>query len=181
MGIGAIISPNTYVTYDIPPYAIVEGNPAKIVGYRFDESTIEKLLVSKWWLFDPSDISGIDFSDIESALNDINTLKLHFKLRNETLFKTSMSNNASLSKTGIIWISTPYSYADENILEKFTTLTINSVKNDPDSTSDIESGEYKIFYSTYDKNRGWYKIKLLVNENEYSGKLDKNSINFKFS
>lgn len=37
------------VTRDVPPYAIVQGVPARIVGYRFDEDTIRQLLNLKWW------------------------------------------------------------------------------------------------------------------------------------
>nr|WP_250150622.1 hypothetical protein [Escherichia coli] len=36
MGDGAVIQPNTYVNFDIEDYAIVGGNPARIIGYRFD-------------------------------------------------------------------------------------------------------------------------------------------------
>ena len=37
------------VTKDVPPYAIVAGVPAKIIKYRFDEPTRQKLLQSRWW------------------------------------------------------------------------------------------------------------------------------------
>lgn len=46
---GAVIATNSVVTKDVPAYAVVAGNPAKIVKYRFDEQTIEKLLASNWW------------------------------------------------------------------------------------------------------------------------------------
>lgn len=177
IGTGAIISPNTFIKTDIPPYAIVEGNPSTIVGYRFDEVTIGKLLESQWWNFNPEDLISIDFSDIQSAINDIFNLRLHYQLRNETLFKNSISNNASISKTGIIWFNTPYSHIDKNILDKFKKLRINSINN-TDSFSDLKTGEYTISDATYDSNRGWYKIKFLVNDMEYTGKLDKNSLNF---
>ena len=49
IGDGAIIGMNSLVTKDVPPYAIVGGNPAKIIRYRFDEDTIHKLLEIKWW------------------------------------------------------------------------------------------------------------------------------------
>lgn len=35
IGRGAVISANSVVSQKIPPYAIVQGNPAKIVGFRF--------------------------------------------------------------------------------------------------------------------------------------------------
>ncbi|MCL4640013.1 MAG: CatB-related O-acetyltransferase [Pseudosphingobacterium sp.] len=49
IGNGAMVGAGSVVTKDVPPYAIVAGNPAKIIGYRFDEITIQKLEESKWW------------------------------------------------------------------------------------------------------------------------------------
>ena len=46
---GAIIAGNSVVTKDVPPYAVVAGNPARIVKYRFDEKIIERLLDIQWW------------------------------------------------------------------------------------------------------------------------------------
>ena len=41
---GAIVAAGSVVTKDVPPYAIVGGNPAKVIKYRFSESIIQKLL-----------------------------------------------------------------------------------------------------------------------------------------
>ena len=49
VGTGAIIGAHSVVTKDVPPYAIVAGAPAKVLRYRFEEETIQKLLNSKWW------------------------------------------------------------------------------------------------------------------------------------
>lgn len=49
IGHGAVIGASTVVSKDIPPYAVVVGYPARIVKYRFDKDTIEKLLENKWW------------------------------------------------------------------------------------------------------------------------------------
>ncbi|MBK7630777.1 MAG: CatB-related O-acetyltransferase [Ignavibacteriales bacterium] len=41
---GAIIAAGSVVTKDVPPYAIVAGNPANVIKYRFEENIIKKLL-----------------------------------------------------------------------------------------------------------------------------------------
>lgn len=49
IGSGAIIGARSVVTKDVPPYAVVAGNPAQVIRYRFDEKTIEQLLDIQWW------------------------------------------------------------------------------------------------------------------------------------
>ena len=49
IGDGAVIASGAVVTKDVPPYCIVAGNPAKLIRKRFDDETIEKLLLFKWW------------------------------------------------------------------------------------------------------------------------------------
>lgn len=49
IGTGAVIGAGSIVTKNVPPYAVVAGSPARIIKYRFDENTIQKLLNSKWW------------------------------------------------------------------------------------------------------------------------------------
>jgi acetyltransferase-like isoleucine patch superfamily enzyme len=49
IGDGAAIGACSLVTKDIPPYAIVAGNPAQVLRFRFDEETIKALLRIKWW------------------------------------------------------------------------------------------------------------------------------------
>lgn len=49
IGDGAIVSANSVVRQDVPPYAIVGGNPAQIVAFRFKQSLIEELLELRWW------------------------------------------------------------------------------------------------------------------------------------
>ena len=34
---------------EVPPYAIVVGNPGRVVAYRFDEATVARLLALRWW------------------------------------------------------------------------------------------------------------------------------------
>lgn len=49
IGDGAIIGAGAVVHTDVPPYAIMVGNPARPVRYRFPRSTIERLLTERWW------------------------------------------------------------------------------------------------------------------------------------
>ncbi|QEC45857.1 CatB-related O-acetyltransferase [Pseudobacter ginsenosidimutans] len=49
IGNGAVIAANSVVSSDVPPYAIVGGTPAKIIGYRFSEEIIERLQQLRWW------------------------------------------------------------------------------------------------------------------------------------
>ncbi|QLK63496.1 Vat family streptogramin A O-acetyltransferase (plasmid) [Enterobacteriaceae bacterium Kacie_13] len=49
IGHGAIISSRSVVTGDVPAYAVVGGNPAKVIRYRFDAETIAKLEDIAWW------------------------------------------------------------------------------------------------------------------------------------
>jgi acetyltransferase-like isoleucine patch superfamily enzyme len=49
IGDGAVVAAGAVVNIDIPPYAIVAGNPARIVRYRFEKEVVDELLESKWW------------------------------------------------------------------------------------------------------------------------------------
>ena len=48
IGDGAIVGAHSVVAKDVPPYAVVVGNPTVIKRYRFDKKTIKKLLEIKW-------------------------------------------------------------------------------------------------------------------------------------
>ena len=49
IGDGAIIGTNSTVAFNIPPYCIAVGNPARVVRRRFDNETIELLEQLQWW------------------------------------------------------------------------------------------------------------------------------------
>ena len=49
IGDGAVIGTRALVTRDVEPYAVVGGNPAKVIRKRFDDSHIAMLLELRWW------------------------------------------------------------------------------------------------------------------------------------
>jgi len=49
IGDGAIIATASIVTKDVPPYAIVGGNPARVLKMRFTDDDIRRLLKLRWW------------------------------------------------------------------------------------------------------------------------------------
>jgi virginiamycin A acetyltransferase len=75
LGHGAIIGLGAVVVSDVPPYAIMGGNPARILRYRFDEDVISSLLKLKWWELDMAYLKGIDFSDVEKSISVIKKMK----------------------------------------------------------------------------------------------------------
>jgi virginiamycin A acetyltransferase len=49
IGNGVIVGAGAVVTGDVPPYAIVAGNPARLVRMRFSADVIARLERLKWW------------------------------------------------------------------------------------------------------------------------------------
>lgn len=56
IGDGAIVGAKAVVSRDVPPYAIVAGNPARVVRRRFDDETVDRLLKLRWWDWPIEDI-----------------------------------------------------------------------------------------------------------------------------
>jgi acetyltransferase-like isoleucine patch superfamily enzyme len=53
VGHGAVIGAAAVVASDVPPYAVMIGNPARCLKKRFDDATIERLLAIRWWQWKP--------------------------------------------------------------------------------------------------------------------------------
>lgn len=69
IGQGAVIAAGSVVVKDVPPYAIVGGNPAKIIKYRFDSEVIKKLLT-------------LNIGDIKPSINNVEYLYKDLDMNN---------------------------------------------------------------------------------------------------
>jgi len=49
IGHGAVVAAASVVARDVPPYAIVAGNPARVIRSRFPEEDVARLLRAAWW------------------------------------------------------------------------------------------------------------------------------------
>ena len=74
LGSGAIVGAGTVVAGEVPPYAVVAGNPARVIRMRFDAATVARLLELAWWdwpidriLAAEAAICGADLAALERA------------------------------------------------------------------------------------------------------------------
>jgi acetyltransferase-like isoleucine patch superfamily enzyme len=65
VGNGAVIGAGSVVTKDVEDFAIVAGNPAKLIRFRFDEETRKEILESEWW----NDSKELVQSNINQLMN----------------------------------------------------------------------------------------------------------------
>lgn len=64
IGDGAIVAAYAVVTKDVPPYAMVAGNPAVIKKMRVPAEFVSHLLHLRWWRYAPWQLTHLDPSNI---------------------------------------------------------------------------------------------------------------------
>ena len=81
VGDGAVIGACAVVTKDVPPYAIVGGNPARVIRYRHTPEQIEALLQIKWWDWPDADVVDavplLEGTDADAFIDWARTNKSH--------------------------------------------------------------------------------------------------------
>jgi acetyltransferase-like isoleucine patch superfamily enzyme len=59
VGHGAVVGAGAVVSQPVAPYAVVAGNPARVVRYRFDDETCNRLLAVGWWDWPDDEIRAL--------------------------------------------------------------------------------------------------------------------------
>jgi virginiamycin A acetyltransferase len=54
IGHGAVVAAASVVTRDVPPYAVVAGNPARVIRMRYEQPDVDRLLHAAWWDWPPA-------------------------------------------------------------------------------------------------------------------------------
>lgn len=79
IGHGAVVANGAVISRDVPPYAVMAGNPAKQIKWRFDEPTRNSLVESAWWEWPETEI----INNLEKICSNNLTNFLHYaKTRN---------------------------------------------------------------------------------------------------
>ena len=77
IGNGAIIAAFSVVTKDVPAYAIVGGNPAKIIKLRFSPKEIEELQDIQWWNYEPKFFMNMDIENITNFIQSMKEIRFN--------------------------------------------------------------------------------------------------------
>jgi acetyltransferase-like isoleucine patch superfamily enzyme len=70
IGHGAVVGAGAVVTRAVEPYAIVAGNPARLIRHRFGPELVARLLAAEWWNLDEAELRrhAVEIRDVEAFL-----------------------------------------------------------------------------------------------------------------
>lgn len=75
IGDGAVVGAQAVVVKDVPPYAVVAGNPAVIKKFRLPPTLISGMLRSRWWRYAPWQMAHLDPSDPQGFITGVRQMK----------------------------------------------------------------------------------------------------------
>ena len=81
IGQGAIVAAGSIVVKDVPPYAIVGGNPAKFIKWRFeDEAVRERLMRLDWSKFNKAAVNQDNIEELYApiTLDNVDAIEAKF-------------------------------------------------------------------------------------------------------
>jgi acetyltransferase-like isoleucine patch superfamily enzyme len=73
---GAVIGAGAVVAKDVPPYAVVVGNPGAVKRLRFSERTVKRMLAVRWWRYKFTNFRSLDLNDPERFLDQVEEAQL---------------------------------------------------------------------------------------------------------
>lgn len=78
IGNGAVIGAGSIVTKNVPSYAVVAGNPATLIRYRFSKELAFELEATQWWSLDDASLEYMSryIKKPEYFLKEFNRLNL---------------------------------------------------------------------------------------------------------
>ena len=75
IGDGAVVAAHAVVAKDVPPYAVVAGNPAVIKRFRLPPMLISPFLRTRWWRYAPWQLAHLDAANPEKFIQGVAAMK----------------------------------------------------------------------------------------------------------
>ena len=119
VGNGAIIGAGSVIAKDVPPYAVVVGNPARVIKYRFDDTTIKKAFTEAKIYFRRNFKNIYEALGIKIDFEKIPKLEIHMKDDNDKFEVEPFENDnfELINKENIKYIHDEYEYEDEDSIK----------------------------------------------------------------
>ena len=115
VGNGAIVRAGAVLMEDVPPYAVVEGNPARVAGYRFDVDTIRQLQRIKWWNWPEEDIR----KNIHILADNVDAFLMKFQPSGHEISDETVETLREFKEQGYrVYYFVPDVYSPEGIWRK---------------------------------------------------------------